>query len=118
MSPRLSDDQVDFSANINIYKDNQLIATIDSSDFIWTAYYEPFANDYYLRGPEYSLNAAPGNYLIKISNSINRGNYILVIGKNTNYSWGGFLHTLIALPHIKEKFFGKIGGKPIAVLPV
>jgi len=35
MSPRLSDDQVDFSANINIYKDNQLIATIDSSDFIW-----------------------------------------------------------------------------------
>jgi len=108
MSPQLSDARVDFSAKI--YRNGQLLEIMNGVDFIWSAYYEPFAGDYYLRGPEYEINAAPGNYLIEIYNSVNYGDYVLVIGKNQDRSLGEFLRTMSVLPDIKEKFFGKTLG--------
>lgn len=105
MSPQLSDARVDFSANI--YKDGQLMHSLNGVDFTWLAYYEPFASDYYLRGPEYDINAQPGNYLVEIYNSANRGDYVLSMGRSEDRSLGEFLRAMWVLPDIKEKFFGK-----------
>jgi hypothetical protein len=105
MSPQLSDARVDFSADI--YKDGELIYTMNGIDFVWLAYYEPFANDYYIRGPEYETDAGPGDYRIEVYNSANYGDYVLAVGKTEDRSLGEFLRTMSVLPEIKERFFGK-----------
>jgi len=53
MSPQLSDARVDFSAKI--YRNGQLLEIMNGVDFIWSAYYEPFAGDYYLRARNMKL---------------------------------------------------------------
>lgn len=105
MSPRTNDSWLDFSADI--YRDGQLIHTMNGIDFVWLVQYEPFANDYYIRGPEYETDAPAGDYRIEIYNSTDRGDYVLAVGKVEDRSLGEFLRTMLVLPEVKEKFFGK-----------
>ena len=108
MSPQLSDARVDFSADI-YDKDGELIQTMNGIDFVWLAYYEPFANDYYIRGPEYEADVPAGIYQVEVRNSSNYGDYVLTVGQKEDQSLGEFIRTMAVLPEVKEKFFGKTG---------
>lgn len=105
LSPRVENNRMDYSANV--YKDGALFAKVLADDSFWLVNYEPFANDYYAKGPEYEQEVDAGNYQIEIFNSGNCGNYVLAVGKTENLSLGEFLRTLFVLPRVKEEFFGK-----------
>lgn len=105
LSPRVEAGSMDYSAVI--YKDGEIFADICADNSLWLITYEPFANDYYAKGPEWEQKVSSGEYEIKIYNSGNSGNYVLAVGKTEDLSLGEFLRTLIVLPHIKEEFFGK-----------
>ena len=104
LSPRVEFLRTDFSAVIR--KDGELFSRVSAEDSLWPVVYEPFANDYYAKGPEWEQKVPAGKYEIEISNSGNNGSYSLTIGKTEDLSLGGFLCTLAVLPHVKEKFFG------------
>ena len=104
LSPRVEFLRTDFSAVIR--KDGELFSRVSAEDSLWPVVYEPFANDYYAKGPEWEQKVPAGKYEIEISNSGNSGSYSLTIGKTEDLSLGGFLCTLAVLPHVKEKFFG------------
>ena len=103
--PKVDNVRQDFAAKI--YKDGKSVGGIYGGDAVWLVAYEPFANDYYNKGPEYETRVAAGNYKIEISNSGNSGNYVLAVGKSEDLSLPGFLRTLAVLPAVKEEFFGK-----------
>jgi hypothetical protein len=105
LSPQSDNDRQDYSARI--YKDGELFGTLDGADWIWLVSYEPFANDYYNKGPEYEAKVPAGNYRIEVYNSGNSGNYVLAVGKTEDLSLGQFIRTLVVLPGVKEEFFGK-----------
>lgn len=105
LSPQADGARQDFSAKV--YKDGKLLAALNSDDAVWLVAYEPFANDYYVKGPEYEAPASAGNYRVEVYNSGNSGNYVLAIGKAENLSPGRFLRTLSVLPAVKQDFFGK-----------
>ena len=68
-----------------------IIFQADGSNFNWSSWYEPYARDYYWKGPEigketnrefktsYPLEA--GIYYIKIYNNDNMGHYSLAVGE-------------------------------------
>lgn len=105
LSPQVDGGRQDFSAKV--YKNDELLATLNGGDTIWLVTYEPFANDYYIKGPEYEARAVAGNYKIEVYNSGNSGNYVLAVGKTEDLSPGQFLRTLAVLPKVKQDFFGK-----------
>jgi len=104
LSPRIESMRMDFSAVIR--KDGKLFSRVSAEDSFWPIVYEPFANDYYARGPEWEQKVPAGKYEIEISNSGNNGSYSLAVGKTEDLSLGGFLNTLAQLPRVKEEFFG------------
>jgi hypothetical protein len=105
LAPKEDNSRQDYSARI--YKDGELFGELNGYDYIWLVSYDPFANDYYNKGPEYETQAPAGNYKIEVYNSGNSGNYVLAVGKKEDLSLGQFLRTLAVLPGVKEEFFGK-----------
>ncbi|MFA6375977.1 MAG: hypothetical protein WCX69_01080 [Candidatus Paceibacterota bacterium] len=105
LAPQIENARLDFS--MKIYKDGDLLETRSGADAFWQVDYEPFANDYYLKGPEYEAQMPAGNYEIEIYNSGNSGNYVLAVGKKEDLSFGQFLRTLAVLPQVKQEFWGK-----------
>jgi len=105
LSPRADSAKLDYSAKI--FKDGKLVQDISGRDAVWLVEYEPFANDYYLKGPEYETPAPAGDYRIEVYDSGNSGNYVLAIGKRENITPAEFLRALAVLPRIKQEFWGK-----------
>jgi len=68
-----------------------LIFQADGSDFNWTAWYEPYARDWYWKGPEIGTETGKefktsfpidsGKYLIKVYGHNNTGHYSLAVGE-------------------------------------
>lgn len=106
LSPRIENGKMDYSMAI-MSNDGEILAEAVGSDAFWLVTYEPFANDYYSKGPEYEARLPAGNYKVKVYNSGNSGNYVLAIGKTEDLSLGEFIRTLIVLPSIKQEFFGQ-----------
>jgi len=90
LSPKVGEDYTWFS--LEVLDENQnLIYKADGSKYKWTAWYEPYARDWYWKGPEigidsgkefqtsFSINA--GTYLIKVFNENNEGHYSLAVGE-------------------------------------
>ena len=79
---------IKFSYSIYQIINNQekLIAEMDGENFEWWEWYEPYGKKWYWIGPEYGAEFAStttfnaGNYLIKIYNKKNKGNYVLATG--------------------------------------
>ncbi len=77
-----------FSYSIYQINNNQekLIAEMDGENFEWWEWYEPYGKKWYWIGPEYGAEFSStttfnaGNYLIKIYNKKNKGNYVLATG--------------------------------------
>jgi hypothetical protein len=73
---------------------------------------QEFGGDYYLKGPEATLEVPAGTYNIKIFNSQNQGKYSLAIGKIEAFPANEAITALFTLPLLKEEFFAK----PISTL--
>ena len=74
-----------------INNNNEIIFIADGNNFIWKPWYEPYARDWYYKGPEIgkdvggefkkSIPLQNGSYIVKIFNNTNYGAYSLAIGE-------------------------------------
>ena len=51
LSPKVGDAHISFSIDV-LDEGHKIIYRADGSDFLWTAWYEPYARDWYWKGPE------------------------------------------------------------------
>ena len=90
LSPKVSDNYIWF--NIEVIDQNKNIIFFEEGKTVsWYEWYEPYARDWYWKGPEIgtdigeefktSFTLASGSYLIKISNKNNIGHYSLAVGE-------------------------------------
>ena len=68
-------------------------------------YFEPFAGDYYLKGPEFKKAVPAGNYQIVVFNRENTGKYVLAVGEKEVWDLASIIPTIYALPWLKVNFF-------------
>ena len=90
LSPKVADDYIQFDIEV-VDKNENTIFYIEDKSAPWYAWYEPYARDWYWKGPEIgtdigkefktSFTLLAGTYLIKVSNDNNFGHYSLAIGE-------------------------------------
>ncbi len=104
--PSLSWTRKDFT--IDIIQNNAPVYTrLDGKSSVWTDFFEPFAGDEYLKGPEREQQVPAGTYTIKVSNSDNLGKYSLAIGKIESFPLKETINIYKVLPTLKVAFFEK-----------
>ena len=103
--PNVSNAKTDFS--LEIEKDGVSIQRLYGPDFFWMDFYEPFGDDYYLKGPEFESQAEPGLYTIKVYSQSNTGKYALAVGKTEKFGLLETVAALRAMPAVKKDFFGQ-----------
>lgn len=102
--PDLKDSRVDFT--LDIYdSQNKLIKKLESSS--WGKYFEEFARDDYLKGPDYKAEVQAGNYTLVLLNPQNQGKYVLVVGEKENFSLLEMPKTFEQLIKVKVNTFNK-----------
>ena len=104
--PDLSGQRTDFIVDIIAGKD-AVYTRLDGRKFQRTRFYEEFAGDMYLKGPEREKQVPAGTYNITVSNKDNQGKYSLAIGKIESFGFSESLKTLGRLPALKITFFDK-----------
>ncbi len=85
----------------------KVVMFLNGTNSTWTPYFEEFGGDYYLKGPEATLEVPAGTYNIKIFNSQNQGKYSLAVGKTESFPINEAITTIFTLPLLKEQFFAK-----------
>tara|TARA_Y100000590_G_scaffold272706_1_gene306177 strand:+ start:930 stop:1613 length:684 start_codon:yes stop_codon:yes gene_type:complete len=92
LSPKINENYKWLSLDV-LDLDNNIIFQADGSNFNWEAWYEPYARDWYWKGPEIggdvnidtgfkkSFPIESGSYIIKIYNNDNLGHYSLAVGE-------------------------------------
>lgn len=91
---------------------------LDGVNYEWTRYYEEFGGDWYYEGPELRSNpdeqalpqgikVSEGIYTIKVFSPDNEGKYVLVVGEKEEFPLNEIVNTLLVLPTLKARFFGK-----------
>ena len=92
LSPKRNENYTWLSIDI-INENKEIIFKADGKNFKWEPWYEPYARDWYWKGPEIggelntetgfkkSFPLKSGSYLIKIYNDDNSGNYSLAVGE-------------------------------------
>ena len=95
--PKVANAKVNFT--VRVLRDNHFLHLLDGTTTHWKPFYEPFAGDTYLQGPEYEDTAASaGHYKIVVSSPDNRGKYVLAIGKTESFTLADWVHVLTVLP--------------------
>jgi hypothetical protein len=106
--PKSSNPNGRYSANVYRLEDNQRlpIGKLDQNAVEWTEFYEPFAGDTYLKGPEFKMQVAAGSYEIEVFSTQNQGKYVLAVGEVEAFGLNkNTLKTLLILPRLKTEFF-------------
>lgn len=85
---------------------HNLLFILDGTAHPWPKYYEPFAGDRYLKGPEHSETVPAGSYRIQVSSPDNRGKYVLAVGRKEKFTAADTVAMIAALPELK-RFFDK-----------
>lgn len=98
--------RTDFVARIT-NSENNPIATLDGNTHAWSTFFEPYGGDTYLQGPDYEKILPADTYTVTITNTDNRGAYVLVYGKKEEFPPSEIIRTLALLPTIKEDYFEK-----------
>ena len=90
LSPKTSDAYKWLSLEVQD-GNGDIIYKADGSKFNWTPWYEPYARDWYWKGPEIGINTgkefqtsfqiSAGTYYIKVFNDDNLGHYSLAVGE-------------------------------------
>lgn len=73
----------------------------------WERYHEVFAQDWYLKGPEFRTDVPAGTYEIRVWSSNNVGRYVLAVGEKERFPLSEIIHTYRVIPMLKTDFFGK-----------
>jgi len=71
----------------------------------WENYYEEFAGDFYLKGPEETKYLKTGEYLIEITSENNVGKYVITVGQEESFPLNEAMKTIMSLPKLKMVFF-------------
>ncbi|MDC0191925.1 hypothetical protein OAJ89_01265 [Alphaproteobacteria bacterium] len=90
LSPKINEEPSRFSLEV-LDGDQNIVYKVDGLDFEWTAWYEPYARDWYWKGPEIGVESGKefqtsftidaGTYYIKVFNESNTGHYSLAVGE-------------------------------------
>ena len=90
LSPKINEEPSRFSLEV-LDGDQNIVYKVDGSNFEWTAWYEPYARDWYWKGPEIGVESGKefqtsftidaGTYYIKVFNENNTGHYSLAVGE-------------------------------------
>ncbi len=90
LSPKINEEPSRFSLEV-LDGDQNIVYKVDGSNFEWTAWYEPYARDWYWKGPEIGVESGKefqtsftidaGTYYIKVFNENNIGHYSLAVGE-------------------------------------
>tara|TARA_Y100000590_G_scaffold126124_1_gene144185 strand:+ start:2150 stop:2842 length:693 start_codon:yes stop_codon:yes gene_type:complete len=92
LSPKVNDNYKWLSIDV-LDENNNIVYQANGSNFNWEPWYEPYARDWYWKGPEIGANVNldtgfkrsflmdAGTYLIKVYNNDNEGHYSLAIGE-------------------------------------
>ena len=90
LSPKVSDNYIPLSIEV-LDQNNNVIFFGDGRDFSWYEWYEPYARDWYWKGPEIGMDTGKefktsfpidaGTYLIKVYSNDNTGHYSLAVGE-------------------------------------
>ena len=90
LSPKINEEPSRFSLEV-LDGDQNIVYKVDGSNFDWTAWYEPYARDWYWKGPEIGVESGKefqtsftidaGTYYIKVFNENNIGHYSLAVGE-------------------------------------
>jgi hypothetical protein len=94
-----------FSADV--ISDEKILFSLSGSDAQWSPFFESFAGDYYLQGPEIKKSVPAGNYTLRIFNENNSGRYSLAVGERDAFGLSEILNAIVLVPQLKQKFFGK-----------
>ena len=94
-------------ARVEVGGSETLILLLDGQDYTWTPFFEPFAGDRYLMGPEFEQRVPAGHYRIEVFSPQNEGRYVFSVGKREAFTPAETLHTIKILPALKRDFFGK-----------
>lgn len=104
LSPYPNGDR-DFS--VVVYKNKTLYSSLYGAESEWKKFYEEYAGDYYWQGPETDKNLSSGKYMLIVYSTNNTGKYSLAVGNIESFPLREALKTLLILPEIKCRFFGK-----------
>lgn len=85
--------------------DSDIKLFLNGTILVWEKYYEPFAGDNYLKGPEETKYLRTGEYLIEVTSKDNIGKYSLVVGQEESFPLGKTIRMMIDLPKLKMVFF-------------
>ena len=102
------------TVSAELSKDNKVIEFLDGENFEWEVWYEEFAGDYYMKGPELgedfkSTSKLPaGKYEVKVFNENNQGKYSLAIGEKEEFPAPEIANAIILVPWLKLTFFGDL----------
>ena len=90
LSPKVSENYKWLSLEV-LDENKVVIYKAEGKDFVWKAWYEPYARDWYWKGPEIgterneefktSFTVSAGTYYIKVYNEDNIGHYSLAVGE-------------------------------------
>lgn len=84
-----------------------VLLTLNGTNPTWTPYFEEFAGDNYLKGPEATKQLPAGTYFVKVFNAENQGKYTIAIGDIETFPIDESLKALVTIPLLKEQLFGK-----------
>lgn len=103
--PDIAGQKKDVSAVV--LKDEKEIALLNSTNFEWKKFYEPFGADTYWMGPEYRARVKAGTYEIRVWSSNNDSKYSLAIGEIEAFDMKEGINVLTIIPVLKKDFFDK-----------
>ena len=85
--------------------DSDIKMYLDGNKADWESYFEDFAGDFYLKGPEETKYLKTGEYLIEITSENNDGKYVLTVGQDESFPLNKAMKTIMNLPKLKMWFF-------------
>jgi hypothetical protein len=105
LSPDIPGARTDFTAIMSDISNNPVIEL--KGDAAWQPWYEEFAGDMYLKGPEIKKTLPAGEYTITVSNPGNQGKYVLAPGEAEVFTIQGTPSMIRQIYLMKTLFFGK-----------
>mgnify|MGYP001199405200 FL=1 len=111
LSPKVKENYRWLSLDI-LDENNNILYQANGSKFNWESWYEPYARDWYWKGPEIggeinketgfkkSFLIQSGTYIIKVYNNDNIGNYSLAVGEAEFFGSNTFEKILTWIPII------------------
>lgn len=104
--PDIAGQRTDVTAEVfDAAKPEKPLAVLGGESDTWKPFFEPFGYDAYLMGSEYKIDAAAGDYDVRVSSPRNDTTYSLAIGEIEMFDAREGMHALSVIPQIKREFF-------------